>query len=289
MQHHFTVPVPVAVAWPALIDPERVAPCMPGATLGSAEGAEFTGAVKVKLGPISLLYKGTGSFQETDEVARRIVIDAAGKDSRGNGTASATVVVTLRAEGSGTAAQVDTDLKVTGKPAQLGRGLMSEVGGKILNQFAENLARSLRGEAASEVAKSAGPVESAPERESGRAEEPSGGGEPDANEERARSAARHPSNVDRPFDETGAAAEDLGARVGRSPAWRVTSPASERTATVVPAEAPVPRRPQPAATPMPETEAIDLLGTAGAPVLKRALPALAVVVLAIMIIRRLRR
>ena len=134
MQHHFTVPVPVDVAWKALLDPERVAPCMPGATLTKAEGNEFAGSVKVKLGPVTLLYKGTGTFKEVDEAGRRVVIDASGKDSRGNGTASASVTATLQPEGESTAVTVDTDLKVTGKPAQRGRGLISEVGGKILNQ-----------------------------------------------------------------------------------------------------------------------------------------------------------
>ena len=145
MQHHFTVPVPVDVAWKALLDPERVAPCMPGATLTKAEGNEFAGSVKVKLGPVTLLYKGTGTFKEVDEAGRRVVIDASGKDSRGNGTASASVTATLQPEGESTQVTVDTDLKVTGKPAQLGRGLISEVGGKILNQFATCLAEKLQG------------------------------------------------------------------------------------------------------------------------------------------------
>ena len=89
MQHHFTVPAPIDVAWHALLDPERVAPCMPGARLTKAEGDEFAGSVKVKLGPISLMYKGTGAFSTVDADARRVVIDASGKDARGNGTAAA--------------------------------------------------------------------------------------------------------------------------------------------------------------------------------------------------------
>lgn len=148
MQHHFTVPAPVDVAWSALIDVERVAPCMPGATLTKAEGDEFAGSVKVKLGPISLLYKGTGTFTEVDESARRVVIDASGKDSRGNGTAAATVTAVLTDQGDSTSVTVDTDLKVTGKPAQFGRGLITEVGGKILGQFADCLANQLAGTAA---------------------------------------------------------------------------------------------------------------------------------------------
>jgi carbon monoxide dehydrogenase subunit G len=143
LEHEFTVPAPPEVVWQALIDPRRVAPCMPGATLSSVDGGTFTGSVKVKLGPISLLYKGSGEFAETDEQARRAVIKAAGKDARGNSTASATVTVNLTGDDRTTAATVLTDLAVTGKPAQFGRGMISEVGGKILNTFAGCLASKL--------------------------------------------------------------------------------------------------------------------------------------------------
>ena len=137
LDHEFTVPAPPAQVWQAVIDPESVAPCMPGATLTKVEGDTFTGTVKVKLGPISLLYKGSGEFLEKDETARTIVIKASGKDSRGAGTASATVTVTLAEEGSGTKGTVSTDLNVTGRPAQFGRGMISEVGGKILDPDAD--------------------------------------------------------------------------------------------------------------------------------------------------------
>jgi carbon monoxide dehydrogenase subunit G len=143
LEHTFTVPADIDTVWAALLDPQRVAPCMPGATLTSVEGDNFAGGVKVKLGPISLLYKGSGEFVERDEQARRLVIKAAGKDSRGNGTASATVTVTLVAEQGATNGTVLTDLSITGKPAQFGRGLISEVGGKILETFAQCLASKL--------------------------------------------------------------------------------------------------------------------------------------------------
>jgi carbon monoxide dehydrogenase subunit G len=116
---------------------------MPGATLTEVAASAFSGTVKVKLGPISLLYKGSGEFLETDEQARRVVIKASGKDARGNGTAAATVTVSLRADGDGTAGSVHTDLSITGKPAQFGRGMISEVGGKILDAFATCLASKL--------------------------------------------------------------------------------------------------------------------------------------------------
>jgi uncharacterized protein len=143
LEHAFTVPADLDTVWAAVLDPERVAPCMPGASLSEVDGDSFKGVVKVKVGPISLQYKGSGEFLEKDEAARKVVIKASGKDVRGNGTASATVTLTLRAEGDGTAGSVDTDLSVTGKPAQFGRGLISEVGGKILDSFATCLATKL--------------------------------------------------------------------------------------------------------------------------------------------------
>lgn len=143
LDHEFTVPAPIDEVWKAIIDPERVAPCMPGATLTAVEGDTFKGTVKVKLGPVSLLYKGSGEFLEKDEASRKITIKASGKDSRGAGTAAATVTVTLTAEGESTKGAVATDLNVTGKPAQFGRGMISEVGGKILDSFAENLSAEL--------------------------------------------------------------------------------------------------------------------------------------------------
>jgi carbon monoxide dehydrogenase subunit G len=143
LEHRFTVPADVDTVWTAMLDPEKVAPCMPGATLTGVDGTTFTGMVKVKLGPISLLYKGSGEFLETDQQARRVVIKASGKDSRGNGTASATVTVTLTPGDATTTGQVITDLAITGKPAQFGRGLITEVGGKILDVFAACLAHRL--------------------------------------------------------------------------------------------------------------------------------------------------
>jgi carbon monoxide dehydrogenase subunit G len=143
LEHSFTVPADLDTVWQAVLDPERVAPCMPGATLTEVEGDAFKGSVKVKMGPISLLYKGTGEFLSKDADARTVVIKASGKDARGNGTASATVTVTLTAAGSSTVGSVNTELSITGKPAQFGRGLIAEVGGKILDSFATCLASKL--------------------------------------------------------------------------------------------------------------------------------------------------
>ncbi len=143
LENSFTVPLPVDEAWRVLLDIDRIAPCMPGAALDSVTGDDFTGRVKVKLGPINLTYQGKGSFIEKDETAHKAVIDARGKDQRGNGTAAAIVTATLAAEGSVTRVDVLTDLNITGRPAQFGRGVMTDVGNKLLGQFADKLSAQL--------------------------------------------------------------------------------------------------------------------------------------------------
>jgi carbon monoxide dehydrogenase subunit G len=143
LENSFTVPVPVDEAWRVLLDIERIAPCMPGAALDSVDGDDFTGRVKVKLGPINLTYQGKASFIEKDDAAHKAVIDARGKDQRGNGTAAATITANLAAEGSITRVHVLTDLNITGRPAQFGRGVMTDVGNKLLGQFADKLAAQL--------------------------------------------------------------------------------------------------------------------------------------------------
>ncbi|EST38339.1 hypothetical protein N566_07960, partial [Streptomycetaceae bacterium MP113-05] len=154
LRHEFTVPVPAEEAWRVLLDIERVAPCMPGATVTSFDGETIEGSVKVKVGPMSVTYRGTAAFEERDETRRRIVLAANGKEARGQGTARATVTGTLHQDGTGTAAvttvTVTTDLTVTGRPAQFGRGVMAEVGEKLIGRFADCLARELTGARAPE-------------------------------------------------------------------------------------------------------------------------------------------
>ena len=160
LQHSFSVPVDVDRAWAVLVDIEQVAPCMPGAALDTVDGDNFTGSVKVRLGPIGLTYKGKARFVEKDEAAHRAVIDAQGKDARGNGTAAATVTATLHPQDDGTRVEVTTDLAITGKPAQFGRGVMVDVGNKLIGQFADCLAGKLAkadGPAVAAVADSAPP------------------------------------------------------------------------------------------------------------------------------------
>jgi len=143
LENSFLVPVPVDDAWKVLLDIERIAPCMPGAALDSVDGDDFTGRVKVKLGPINLTYAGKASFVEKDEENHKAVIDARGKDQRGNGTAAAVVTAVLKSEGDSTRVDVLTDLNITGRPAQFGRGVMTDVGNKLLGQFADKLAAQL--------------------------------------------------------------------------------------------------------------------------------------------------
>ena len=143
MDHSFTVPVPPEQAWDVLLDVERIAPCMPGATVEEFDGEVVTGRIKIKVGPVSLTYRGTAKFTERDPEAHVVVIEASGKETRGAGTASATVRASLEPESSGQATKVTihTTMNVTGRPAQFGRGVMVEVGGKLVEKFADNLAQ----------------------------------------------------------------------------------------------------------------------------------------------------
>jgi len=135
LTHDFTVPAPIDTTWATFMDLHRVGSCFPGAVVTDASDDGFAGTVKVKLGPIALQYAGAGTFLERDDQAYRAVIEAKGKDKRGNGTAGATVTIQLAPSGEGTRVDVTTDLSVTGKPAQFGRGVMQDVSDKLLGQF----------------------------------------------------------------------------------------------------------------------------------------------------------
>ncbi len=233
LEHQFTVPVPVGQAWDVLLDVERIAPCMPGATVDSFDGETIVGKVKVKVGPIQVTYAGTAKFTDQDASARRAVIEANAKEARGTGTAVATITAVLTEHGgSSTAVTVTTDLSITGKPAQFGRGVLVEVGNKILGRFADCLADELGTGGAAPVPAAAG----------------DGGSGPTAGSTPAAAAA-------------GAAAV---------------------TATPGPVPAPVPRpvRADDAG------DAIDLLDTAGLPVLKRLAPLVAGLLLVLLVWRR---
>ena len=210
LNNDFEVAAPVDLVWAVLTDVERIAPCLPGAQLLEIEGDEFRGVVKIKVGPITAQYKGAASFSERDDVEHRAVLRAEGRDTRGAGNAAADITAELEATDVGTKVTVTTDLTVTGKVAQFGRGVMADVSKKLMGQFAENL---------SDLIAASG-------------------------DETVVDAAADEAAVDVPVDET--------------PAVRVVD--------------------------APEVEAIDLLGAAGAPILKRLVPRLLAVVAVVVII-----
>lgn len=144
LENKFTIEAPIEKAWVALNTPDMIAPCFPGATLTEYEGESFSGTVKVKLGPISLTYKGKGTYVDRDDANHTVRIEASGRDSRGNGTANATVTGTMVADGPDkTAVTMVTDMTITGRPAQFGRGVISDVADKIIGQFAACVAKKL--------------------------------------------------------------------------------------------------------------------------------------------------
>ncbi|HZV26081.1 MAG TPA: SRPBCC family protein [Acidothermaceae bacterium] len=144
IDNQFSVNVPIAEAWNALTDLERIAPCMPGAQLTGRDGDAYLGTVKVKVGPVISEFAGTASFVEKDEATYHAIIDAKGRDSRGSGNASATITAHLQSDGAArTTVVVETDMKISGKLAQFGSGMIAEVSSKLLGQFAASLEQLL--------------------------------------------------------------------------------------------------------------------------------------------------
>jgi carbon monoxide dehydrogenase subunit G len=326
LENSFTVPVPIDEAWRVLLDIERIAPCMPGAALDSVTGDDFTGRVKVKLGPINLTYQGKASFIEKDEAAHKAVIDARGKDQRGNGTAAAVVTATLAEEGSITRVNVLTDLNITGRPAQFGRGVMTDVGNKLLGQFADKLAAQLgegdaqgdadRSAAASAAATATGAVEEV----AASAEQVEGNGVAAKTTRKAGAATKKaaaaatdkvsPSASDtqeipktKPRKATAGTASLATGSAASAPVAPSSGPSGttappSRPATGAPdkgspATTPAPQpAPQPAPRPQVEPEPIDLLEVAGGAAMARyAAPAagvFGVLLLIILLIRRRR-
>ena len=223
LKSEFRVGIPVEQAWSTLTDVEFIAPCMPGAQLTEVDGDEFKGGVKIKVGPITAQYKGAAKFVELDEANRRIVLEASGRDSRGAGNAAAEVTAEMTPDGDGTVVSIATDLKVTGKVAQFGRGVMADVTEKLMGQFVDSLEQKL-----SEI-----------------------GDQSDAD----AAADDAPADDAEASDETGEASDSSG-----------------------------PRQIE-----MAEPEPVDLLETAGRPMLKRILAPLAVVVFFLFNRRRRRK
>ena len=162
LAHEFTVNTPIDRAWAVLTDVERIAPCMPGAELTEVDGDTYHGLVKVKVGPITAQYKGTASFVEKDAAAHRAVLKAAGRDARGQGNASATVTAVMTEQGDGTRVAITTNMTVSGRVAQFGRGVMADVTAKLLQQFVDNLEADVLAPAGKGEAASAGDAGSGP-------------------------------------------------------------------------------------------------------------------------------
>jgi carbon monoxide dehydrogenase subunit G len=311
LEHSFTVPVPEERAWEVLMDVNRVAPCMPGASLDSVEGDDIKGRIKVKVGPIAMTYAGTAHFTERDAQNHVIVLEASGKETRGAGTASASVRSTLQGQGDQTHVIVNTTLNVTGRPAQFGRGVMAEVGGKLIGIFASNLAEML--------AADPGPP----------ADDAGADGEQEGDlDQRSLESLALPVRTYNGLRRTGihtvddlalqtreqllaiegigpASVEEIrqkladrGLTLRESPVSGngVAGSAAVQPPPTVPAAAaprPAPEAPRPAvaasnAGRASDDDAIDLLSVAGASVLKRAIPVAAVVAAATVIVVRIR-
>jgi uncharacterized protein len=216
LEHRFTVPASIDVAWDALMDLESVGSCFPGATVTSVEGDEFSGTCKIKLGPISMQYAGSGKFTERDDSSHRAVIEAKGKDKRGNGTAAVTVTTSLTAESEErTAVEVDTDLNITGKPAQFGRGVIQDVSDKLLGQFTECLESKIGAAddqgAAAESAPASVPESAEPAAAS--TAPPASATAPPTASTPPGSAPREPQTATRAAQQSESSALDLGATV----------------------------------------------------------------------------
>jgi carbon monoxide dehydrogenase subunit G len=295
LEHSFTIPVPPERAWQVLLDVEQVAPCMPGATVDSVDGDMVTGRVKVKVGPVALTYAGQARFTQRDEQAKTITLEASGKETRGSGTASATVRSWLQDEGGGqTRVTVNTTMNVTGRPAQFGRGVMADVGGRIIEKFATNLAAQLATAGQPEADPATAPAEPGGQPEAAA----SPGGAPLFPIEDLQLPVRTFNSLRREGIHT---VDDLSARsdadllaipnlgpqsvseikqklagqgLALASATAGTGPAAGPGGETAAAAPPQAARP-------PDEDAIDLLSVAGFPVLKRALPVAGVVVAAL--------
>jgi carbon monoxide dehydrogenase subunit G len=297
LTNEFDVSVPVDQAWAVLTDVERIAPCLPGAQLQEVEGDEYRGIVKVKVGPITAQYKGKASFVELDHDAHRAVLHATGRDTRGQGNASAAIVAELTASEGGTHVSVTTDLTVTGKVAQFGRGVLADVSAKLLGQFVDNLETTVLvdvegSDEAAVLAEAEAVVQAA-------AEEAAADGAGIVDQQGA--ALGQANDIGAGLD-TGVSAAEQAGIVDQQDAALVASgqpdagttdpeqvAADEAVAGIVDQQAAVaaevrgadgPDAPQPPEgstvrrIESPEPEAIDLLGHAGSPVLKRLAPLL---------------
>lgn len=272
LSNEFEVRAPIDQAWNVLTDLERIAPCLPGAQLQEVEGDEYRGVVKIKVGPITAQYKGAAHFVEKDDEAHRAVLSASGRDTRGQGNASAAIVAQLTDHGDTTHVSVLTDLTITGKVAQFGRGVIGDVSAKLLTQFVENLeAKVLADQPAEPAAVPAAATTG----------------------ERTRTAEMLATEIKKAWDDDESAPSDP-VRVEREalpPRPDLLVPAADEPAAAPAAAEPEPASSGPRRIDSVEAAPIDLLDTAGGSVGKRLLPVVvaAVVVLLVLVVRRRRR
>jgi carbon monoxide dehydrogenase subunit G len=298
LNNEFEVDRPIDQAWDVLTDVERIAPCLPGAQLQEIEGDEYRGIVKVKVGPITAQYKGKATFVEKDEAAKRAVLKAEGRDSRGQGNASALITAQLSEEGSGrTRVRVQTDLTVTGKVAQFGRGVMADVSEKLMGQFVDNLEAKVlgpEGSAASVAGAASGkpssglaggpsrapvaPSAAAVATEPGAVPTP---GAPAGTTGTTTGAVASPGSSSPPPAAADPAPGSRGAPAASDPAW---SSGAETGGSTGGAASPTIRKVEP----VEPVEPVDLLGATGAPLAKRVLPVVGVI-LSLWLVLRLRR
>ena len=276
LNSEFEVDRPIDETWLLLTDVERIAPCLPGAQLEEIEGEEYRGSVKVKVGPITANYKGKATFVEKDDQAHRVVLRAEGRDAR-QGNANATITAQLISVGTGTKVTVVTDLAVTGKVAQFGRGVMAEVSTKLLNQFVKNLetkvlsqpaAREAVGSASTPASGSASATPTVASFDS----PPAAASAPSTASASPASVSSTPTSAADPVPGT------VPGSVGSS------GPAGSNNGAPSPA-GPTVRK----IAPTGPVEPVDLLGATGAPMLKRLAPVLAGVVALLLALRWLRR
>jgi carbon monoxide dehydrogenase subunit G len=264
----FSVNVPIEEAWATLTDVERIAPCLPGAQLEEIEGDIYRGKVKVKVGPILAQFKGQATFVEKDDVAHKAVLKTEGRETGGKGNASALITAYLVEEGpSATKVTVKTDLTITGKVAQFGRGALADVSTKLLNQFVEQLETTVLADTPSRV------VASAAEGALAAAA---------VADEAAHDAEHSASHAQEAADRAAKAAEEAKAKdvlaheaaehaAGASTGSNGSQPAVKRIIN------------------SPEPEPVNLMATAGAPIAKRVVPVLGGLVVLFLVFRFLRR
>ncbi len=272
----FTVPAGIDEAFATLTDLEKVAPCMPGAKLETVDGDAYTGRVKVKVGPMSLTYRGTAELVDVDDEAHTARIEARGSEARGGGTANADVSASMTEVEDGTEVVVTTAIDITGKPAQFGRGVMGDVGKKIIDAFADCLSRKFDDPEVDTPA----PDGSGDASSDGSGDGSDGGPGDDA------------ADDDLDGGETGVTPDGsaVDAPSAATPAQAAAASAQTVADTMASEPAsPPPSGPRTVADTEPEVEALDLMDVAGGSVARRAVPALGILALVGLVIWLLRR